>query len=511
MYAARTGRRKTVELLMKKGGDAGAKNAKGETALLFACSGASGSHNPGSDAPDFEGVVQLLLDSGASVADTNQNGLNAVHCAATTSPSLLLLFQRHFASSSSPHPILNAALSQKTILGETPLHLAALEGLHKSCLLLLSLGADPLITSKAGKRPSALTKDVACLSLLRNAESTASQAYYEKQDLLLQSLASEAPSAKQEVSKKAKKTSSTKKKKTESSGHTGRVPTQGIQSQSSSSSSSSLSSSYDDRESSLPKAQSPSLPLSTSGSDKVQSESTLSNQSESTPPPSIPSSSSPLVHHHHHHQNPEPRSWASIANATSSSSTSPQILSMKYERSEETSKTAEEVAAAADGLTLATEQNHTAEAMAKAQKMLAETKSEARSGAAPAGEQKHFSSPPSSSLDSSGYPPLFSSSSPSSLALENLEERVSTMHPLATALELKVSHLLGLRLSELSMEQLEALSEIHRNALACIEQEKLELVRKQERAFFEEELERRIDLLKRLFARDMEQNAHAAP
>jgi hypothetical protein len=103
------------------------------------------------------------------------------------------------------------------------------------------------------------------------------------------------------------------------------------------------------------------------------------------------------------------------------------------------------------------------------------------------------SGPVTFSLVATDLPPELGFKEPT---IEMLEEKLSTDHPTASVLGLKVMHLLGLNLHSLSMEQLVALEEIHRIASRELSEAKLDFVRRQERTRYEEELSRRQELEK---------------
>ena len=522
-YAARTGRSKIVKLLVEKGALKNARNAKGETALLFSASGASTTPSPGSDLPDFPSTISFLLSQGLSVRDANINGLNALHCVSDL-PSILSLFIQHYASSDTLKAELHEAVSQKTVLGETPLHLAALDGNFKTTQLLLEIGADPLVVNKQGKTPKQCTKDPAVLSILKHAETAASQQYLAKQDALLKELdlESSSPSSKNKPSntkKSAKATSSAKdtkkaKEKVESSSQHNSIQSPSL--------STSISTSPSTSTTAL---QNPSTIAPTSSSANNPSKKAAAIPAVSAAPAAVSSSSSSSsapapaasVHSAQHKatsaqhqatsvsqgsvpQTSPQGSWASVAMSSKKPDASTtETWSFKMERSEKSSKTAEEAAAASDGRSLSSDDDNEANAkqmaMAKAQSALNQSEG-------PSTNTTTTTTTAHVSAFSSSPPPGLSHYSSSSKDDEYLQDRVNALHVSAEALELKVEHLLGLHLSDLSMEQLNAIADIHRNALACIEEAKLDVVRRQERAFFEEEMERRIDVLKRLHARD---------
>lgn len=451
------------------------RNAKGESALLFASSGASQTPNPGSDPSDFPATILFLIHHGLSVRDANLNGLNSLHCASNL-PSIMSLFIDHYSSSEALKSELLEAVAQKTVLGETALHLAALDGNFKVTQLLLNVSADPLVTNKAGKTPKQCTKDPAVLSLLKHAESTISQQYYAKQDALLQELES-TPSTSTTKSKPG--AASKKNKKVQAKESSAAVQKVVAETTPVAKPQIAATASPTPQSTASPTPKVTSTPATTTS--KITSPAPSPVESKSSTETSVAPTASQSA-------STEEPSWASMVTKTSSKSTSEKV-SFKMERTEETDKTAEEVAAASDGLQTTSEETNKKEAMSKAQSML--NGPEARDGQG----GKHQTS-------SSAPQPL---STPPGLANredEQLQERVNSLHVSAEALELKVEHLLGLDLSDLSMEQLNALADIHRNALACIEEAKLDVVRRQERAFFEEEMERRIDLLKRLHLRD---------
>lgn len=480
-YAARTGRSKICKLLIEKGALKNVRNANGESPLLFASSGASQTPNPGSDPSDFPATILFLISLGLSVRDVNLNGLNSLHCVSTI-PSILSLFIDHYSSSDALKAELAEALAQKSALGETALHLAALDGNFKTTQLLLNLSADPLVTNKAGKTPKQCTKDPAVLSLLKHAESTHSQQYYAKQDALLQELASNPSTS----TNKSKPTSASKKNKKVQAKESSAVVQKAAETASPVPKASTPSNA-------APKAVAPasSKPQVVAAPQQVSSASRAveSKATKVETSASLAASQSAST---------EESSWASMVTKKPSTQSSEKV-SFKMERTEETTKTAEEVAAASDGLQSTSEETNKKEAMAKAQSMLnGSESSEGRQGREQgnSSSSKSSSSPSSASLQLAGPPGIVNRED------EHLQERVNSLHVSAEALELKVEHLLGLSFSDLSMEQLNALADIHRNALACIEEAKLDVVRRQERAFFEEELERRIDTLKRLHLRD---------
>ena len=487
------------------------RNVKGETSLLFASAGASESPNPGSDPADFTATILFLLSHGLSVRDANLNGLNSLH-ASSDNPSILSLFIDHYSSSDSLQAELTEALAQKTTLGETPLHLAALSGNFKSTQLLLNLSADPLVTNKAGKTPKQCTKDPAVLSLLKHAESTASQKYYAKQDALLQELASEPTSSttktKASAPKKSKKTPAKEPKqaakeedeKEEDVTIPASVTTPKHQQQPTPTHAPAQKKTAQQQSSPKPKETMAAKPTK-------RTDTPVSSQPTAKKSTSSPSNVAKMASQDHSAsavasettspvQASDASSWASMVTKKSDSPATVEKVAFKMERSEKTTRTAEEVAAAQDGVSTTSEESNKKKAMEKAQASL---------NAGQAVQEEKEISVSSSQRPIDVRPPGMADSigdDDSSSSGGALQERVNALHISSEALELKVDHLLGLHLSDLSMEQLNALADIHRNALACIEEAKLDVTRRQERAYFEEELERRVDTLKRLIARD---------
>lgn len=416
-YAASTGRSKILELLVSKGADVKLRNIAEDSSLMFCASGANQQHDEGSDPSNFVKCFSYLLDQGVSIAETNKNGLNALHCA-STSFSLINAVFVWFNAHPELHAVLKNAINQRTIVGDTPLHFAAVEGAFKCCELLLSNGADPLVRNKAGKTALASAKEPTCISLLKTAESTASESFHKLQQDLLDELASEsttkpstpATNNKSKTGKKASKSSVTSE---------------------------------------------PSInPQKSKTENRVQHNAEPA-QPSSSKPTSNQTTKKPQETAVQDHTVAVPRStasWASIVTSTSpatSSNTKPKFV---YERTERSSRTAEQVAAEA---------------------------SKTISAATP---QAAISAP----------------IEPNNYSNEQLEERMMEINHTAKALGLKISHMLSLDMSELSMEQLDALESIHHKMLKSITDAKLEVVRKQERAYFEEELDRRMDTLKRI-------------
>lgn len=416
-YAASSGRSKILELLVTKGADVKLRNIAEDSSLMFCASGANQQHDEGSDPSNFVKCFSYLLDQGVSIGETNKNGLNALHCA-SNSFSLINAVFVWFNAHPELHAVLKAAINQKTIIGDTPLHFAAVDGAFKCCELLLSNGADPLVRNKAGKTPLANAKEPTCISLLKTAESTASESFHKLQQDLLDVLASESTTKasvpptnnKSKSSKKASKASVT----SEPSNHAQKTKTE-----------------------SLVQHKADSAQPSSSKQPSTQTTKQTQEMTVQDHTPALPQSAA---------------SWASIVTSASPATSSNSKPKFVYERTEKSSQTAEQVAA-------------------EASKTISASTPEV---AIPAAIE------------------------PSSYSNEQLEERMVEINHTAKALGLKISHMLSLDMSELSMEQLDALEAIHHRMLKSITDAKLEVVRKQERAYFEEELDRRMDTLKRI-------------
>lgn len=426
-FAARTGRSKIVEVLIAKGGSVKVKNGGGDSALLWAASGASHLHPPGTDPSDFVSVVHKLLASGLSVDDTNHKGLNVLHCAVEAFPLLQAVVSSSMDSPSLKPHLLNA-INQKSNAGETPLHFAALDGANKVCELFLSLGADPFITSQAGNRPLACAKDATCIALLKKAEANVQTSLLKAQQDLLDELEADKPTA-----KSTSKTFKKQKKPFASASHKEKTTTEKSTTSTASPSA----------------ANQPSLVPTTSSGPRIiklsEDDADQTQQKDAGTAANLESTlvaNTPVV----------ATSWASIATKQYTQNKSSIVTApFRLDRVEiSDGKSAEQVAAAHDSLPI----------------------------------------PPSltSAPISSNEPEV----------LETLEERLLRMHPVAGALNLTPSHFFDANLEDLSMEQLDALEEIHKKELETILAAKLDLVRRRERDWFEEELSRRLDIERRI-------------
>lgn len=416
-YAARSGYYNILKLLTSKGADVNAKNASGDTTLMFCASGASQPTENATEGVDFVKCISHLLDLGVSVESANKNGLNALHCAASNFLVLNAIIA-WFSSNQSLSASLKASINQRTIIGDTPLHFAAAEGAFKCCELLLSHGADPLQRSKAGKTALACTKDPSCVSLLKSAESSASETYHKKQQELLDELASESPT---------KSANPPSNRKSKASKKTNKAP---------------QVSAPVNEPISLPAA-SPTQISATSPS-KPSKPSPIQNSTDKT-------TATVTVKSQEKAQQPAPFSWASVVSSASATAPLPQRPAFVLEKSTQTTQTADQMAADESKITKS-KTAHPIELLQEA-------------------------------------------SGPSQYALD---QQLDSLHPMANVLGINVGQMLGLGISELSMEQLDALEAMHQSLIKSINAAKLEVIRKQERAFFEEELDRRLETIKRV-------------
>lgn len=417
-YAARSGRAAIAEYLIEHAADVHAKNASKDTPLLFAASGSSLAHPPGSDRPNFSKLVTYLLDAGAKLDESNNNGLNAMHCASGSLLVVSAIIAWVGENSARKQALINA-LKQKTAIGETPLHIAAHNNEAEVVNLFLEHGADPLVRNKADKTPLGCTVDPSCIGYLRNAQQAVQDRYSAIQQELLDELASPSPQNKAKSPQNNKKPTTSNKKKAVANS---KYPDAGnglVQNAIASE---------------LPKTP-PPTPASSTVSDVNPNPSSSSLSSNSQTPSQLQSSSQSST-------DPSPqRSWASIAKQSSTVSTNPTKAITIRELSKE------------------------------------------EQPALPP-EMEKLDRPPQLPSD---VPPELGYAFPT---LPALESKLMTDYPAAATLGLQPHHLFGCDLHSLSMEQLTALQDIHQNEIRNLIGAQLDFVRRQERAWFQEELHR---------------------
>jgi ankyrin repeat protein len=143
-FGARNGHKDVVELLLANKADANANAKTGMTplqaALAFSDSGRRIASQQGTTEPDYEGIAELLLANGAEVTNRTNIGLTALHYAAGTGFTnvIMELLDRH------------ADVNAKDNSGRTPLDMAAQHGRMDVVELLVARGADMDAKDKAG-------------------------------------------------------------------------------------------------------------------------------------------------------------------------------------------------------------------------------------------------------------------------------------------------------------------------------------------------------------------------
>lgn len=453
-YAARSGRYRMVKLLCDHGASPLSKNAGNDTVLMFCGSGASEKHPIGTDPPAFGKVACYLLDMGVRIDDVNKNGLNVLHCAAN-SFEVISAIADWCAESEARKTQFSQAVHQKTVLGDTPLHMAAEESNPNVIAALLAADADPLAVNKSGKIPSACAIDQVCLSVLKSAESVANQRYREMQDLLLAELSGEAAYSRTKLkSKSSKKSRRGRKLSPESSTNQSVAPNNDA---------------TDIAPPALPKSPPPAVSgehitamlhsiLEPSLRTPEQDKTTEMDEAERDSPERRASPPTPS----------DSPSWAAIAKGTppptSPSSVSPDPASTALKK-----VNAPMIGSSIDHPII----DITDETVEKE-----ELPTLSRKGSVPSNSRSHQTSPRD----------------------EYTTTLLAQAFPRAEVLGLRIHHALGIGLAALSMEQLDALEEFFRHTIASVTNAKVELVRKQEKAYYEEELARYVQVHERLKA-----------
>ncbi len=174
--AARNGQKDTARLLLTYGADVNIKTGIGMTPLqaVFAAASTPGrtAEPKGPRDPNYQATAELLIASGAEITNRNNTGLTALHYAAGTGFTNLIvaLLERH------------ADINAKDNRGRTPFDLAAEHGRTDVMQLLLARGAETDEKNRAG------------LAALRNAEkptpagSSSPGSEYEVDGLLTQTM-----------------------------------------------------------------------------------------------------------------------------------------------------------------------------------------------------------------------------------------------------------------------------------------------------------------------------------
>lgn len=158
-----------LSLLLAKGIRPQGFNAKGENALMIACS----SHT--------EGVVQMLLDHGADPNAVDQDGWTAL-----MRLTMLSLAHQNYGNASSGVIDKKCARFAKVLIDagadvnhrpthsrNSALRLAACKGLVEMCAVLVKAGADATLRDSKNARPSANARDaghIECAMMLEEIE-----------------------------------------------------------------------------------------------------------------------------------------------------------------------------------------------------------------------------------------------------------------------------------------------------------------------------------------------------
>jgi ankyrin repeat protein len=150
-YAAKIAHPGCVALLLKAGADIRARKRGGWTPLMEIVDW------PYVEVEDRLKVLEVLLAGGASLTETDDNGLMLLHHACWRGP-LEVVKAVAGRMKDVNVPITN---------GFTPLHIAATSGSDKLCALLLKMGADPDARTKTGDRPYDLAKEKGHSSILK--------------------------------------------------------------------------------------------------------------------------------------------------------------------------------------------------------------------------------------------------------------------------------------------------------------------------------------------------------